>query len=265
MSYEPAMWPYRRVHTDISPELPVTEKGYRAVLVVKCACTKYAETVALKNKSALEVAKALVSIFMRWGVPDELVSDRGLEFSNSVLSHLTRLMGVRHIRTTPVNPQSNGLAENFVKTLKNMLAVMISPTQRNWDEYLPACQMYYNSMVNIATGFTPFFMMCGREMKTPSLEEIQAARKDSPSNELYVKNFTETMQLVWEMTAEVQQDKSANYNKAMGLDVQFQTYEVGEYVYVRKIPRRFYRDMEEKVKYHITVKLQLERTWSLVN
>ena len=33
-------------------------------------------------------------------------------------------------------------------------------------------------------------------------------------------------------------------------------YELGQYVFVRRIPRRFYKDQQENVKYHINLKLQ---------
>ncbi len=48
-----------------------------------------------------------------------------------------------------------------------MLSMLVSKDQRDWSSYIRLVQMRYNSTVNQATGFTPYFMMNGREMPTP--------------------------------------------------------------------------------------------------
>ncbi len=40
------------------------------------------------------------------------------------------------------------------------------------------------------------------------------------------------------------------------IDNVIKQYEIGQYVFVRRLPRRFYKDQKENVKYHINMKLQ---------
>jgi len=44
-----------------------------------------------------------------------------------------------------------------------MMAKVISTKQRDWSEYLGYVTFCYNATVYSATGFSPFFLMTGRE------------------------------------------------------------------------------------------------------
>jgi len=50
--------------------------------------TRYPEAVALKNVEAETVAEALVTMFTRVGVPQEVVRDQGTQFMSSVMKKL---------------------------------------------------------------------------------------------------------------------------------------------------------------------------------
>ena len=69
-----------RIHLDLTGELPVTEgNGSWYILVVKDFHTKYVWLFALKTKDAVAVADQLVTeLYCRWGIPEMVVSDRGL-------------------------------------------------------------------------------------------------------------------------------------------------------------------------------------------
>ena len=64
--------------------------------------------------------------------------------------------------------------------------------------------------------------------------------------------------LIWEAVGEEILQKTEHYNKVIGTDVttEIKSYEPGQYVFVRRIPRRFYKDQQENIKYHINFKLQ---------
>ena len=120
--------------------------------------------------------------------------------------------------------------------------------------------MRYNTTVNIATGFSPYFMMNGREMPTPAHEHIQSTYDKIKNVEVegYYGNLIIAMMLIWEAVGEEIINKTEHYNKTIGINVEsdIKSYEVGQYVFMRQIPRRFYKDKIENVKYHINFKLQ---------
>ena len=83
--------------------------------------TRYPEAKALKGISSEEVASALLSIFSRVGVPKEILTDQGRQFTANYMKELMKLLEINHLITTPYHPMCNGLVENFNGTLKQML------------------------------------------------------------------------------------------------------------------------------------------------
>ena len=72
--------------------------------------------------------KHLRAFFARFGVPEELSSDGGPEFSAAATADFLRQWGVRHRVSSAYFPQSNGRAEVAVKTAKRLLASSTDPT-----------------------------------------------------------------------------------------------------------------------------------------
>ncbi len=126
----------------------------------------------MKDKHAKHVARALIKYVALFGVPLTLFSDQGKEFDNELVSHLCRFVGTTKMRTTPYYPQADGLTENHVKTCKDMLATFIDPMQTDWAEYLDIVQLLYNTTVSSATGYSPLYLMFGRECSLARLENI---------------------------------------------------------------------------------------------
>jgi transposase InsO family protein len=61
-------------------------------------------------------------IFMRHGSPEILVLDKGTAFVNKTLKQVCSLLKIRKITTAPYNPRADRLAENAVRTVKDMLS-----------------------------------------------------------------------------------------------------------------------------------------------
>lgn len=154
--------------------LPISDIGqYTAVLILKCTLSKFICLEPLKDITAQSISEALVSMFTHHGVPEYIISDNGVELSNYLTTDVFKLLGTYKFHIIPLNPRANGQAENQVKTVKDMLSMLVSKDQRDWSSYFRLVQMRYNSTVNQATGFTQYFVMNGREMPTPDHEHIQ--------------------------------------------------------------------------------------------
>ena len=69
----------------------------------------------------MSTTEALRTLFGRYGLPKQLISDNGSQFISSEFVHFLRSNGVKHIRSAPYHPSSNGQAERFVQTLKRSL------------------------------------------------------------------------------------------------------------------------------------------------
>ena len=60
------------------------------------------------------------------------------------------------------------MLERFNRTLGTMLATLLEPSQRNWDEILPYVLYAYRTSIHAATGDTPFYLMYGRDAINPT-------------------------------------------------------------------------------------------------
>ncbi|PIK58927.1 hypothetical protein BSL78_04144 [Apostichopus japonicus] len=129
--------PFQRVAIDIvGPIQPKTDRNNRYILTIVDYATRYPEAVALPSIETTRVAEALITVFSRVGVPREVLTDQGTQFTSDLMREVGRLLSVRQLTTTPYHPACNGLVERFNGTLKLMLRRMCTERPRDWDRYI---------------------------------------------------------------------------------------------------------------------------------
>ena len=57
-------------------------------------------------------------MFLRYGLPEQVVSDNRPQFTSVEFAQFMRDNGIKHIKCASYYPASNGLMERFVHTLK---------------------------------------------------------------------------------------------------------------------------------------------------
>ena len=159
--------PFKRIAMDLVGPLPRTKRGNRFILTICDYATRYPEAIALSSTEASQIARELIGMFARVGVPEEILTDQGPNFMSSLLQELYRLLQIKRIRTTPYHPQTDGLVERFNGTLKAMLKKFVNRTQKDWDEYLPYLLFAYREVPQESTGFSPFELLYGRRVRGP--------------------------------------------------------------------------------------------------
>ena len=198
---EQSISPNHRVHIDLFGPLQTSSSGKKYVMVMTDAFTKYVEIVAIANKEASSVASALMDVWItRYSTPREIVSDNGKEFCNSLIKDLTRRLGILHKTTSPYHPECNASAEVFNRTMKQYIQAVIQPPFLDWEQYLPALRISYNTSVSKATLASPFSLVFGMEPHMPyfdfepsilynenshdSLSTLNLARKKAMENNI---------------------------------------------------------------------------------
>ena len=83
--------------------------------------SKFPVVKQLRKIDQRVVTTALEEIFTERGYPDELVSDNGPCYRGEQFAEFLRKKGIKHMTSSPYYPQSNGLAEAYVKVVKNMM------------------------------------------------------------------------------------------------------------------------------------------------
>ncbi|XP_076472305.1 uncharacterized protein LOC143301798 [Babylonia areolata] len=160
--------PFDRVAVDIiGPISPPSENGNRYVLTMVDYATRYPEAVPLRTITTETVAEALFNMWSRTGVPSEVLTDRGTQFTSNTMQEVYRLLAVRGLTTTPYHAQCNGLVERFNGTLKTMLRRLAQEEPRIWDRWLPALLFAYREVPQESTGYSPFELLYGRTVRGP--------------------------------------------------------------------------------------------------
>ena len=160
--------PFKRVAVDlIGPLHPVTDRGNRYILTLVDHATRYPEAIALKGIETERVAEALVDIFCRVGVPQEMLTDMGSQFTSALMNEVCRLISLKQLTTTVYHPMCNGLVERFNGSLKQMLKRMCNERPKDWDRYLNALLFAYREVPQESLKFSPFELVYGRSIRGP--------------------------------------------------------------------------------------------------
>ena len=198
----------KRVAIDLVGEIfPASSRGHRYILTVVDFATRYPEAVALKSILTTVVAEALVSIFARVGVLDEVLSDQGTQFTSALMKEVGRLLLMKQLTTTPYHPQCNGLVERFNATLKTMLKRMCSESPKDWNRYKAALLFAYREAPQKSLGFAPFEMPYGRSVKGPLqiLRQFRTREQSDPevrTTYQYVVDLRNRLEETWYMAHE---------------------------------------------------------------
>ena len=110
----------------------------------------------LPSQTAEYVADALMELFSRVGIPDEIVSHQGTNFVSNLMSQLCATLGIRKINSSPYHALTNGLVERMNDTLKSLLRKFVYDTPKTWDKVLPYILFAYREVPEASSGFSPF-------------------------------------------------------------------------------------------------------------
>ena len=151
-----------RVAMDLTLGLPLTVRGNCGVLVVMEYLTKFPVLYAITSKTADEIARHFLNYICMFGPPQELLTDQGGEFVNSILNSLCTNLGIDKRLTSSYSPSTNGMVERLNRTLLRSLETHAGDHPENWDLYLDYVALAYRTRVHSATGIPPFDLMFGR-------------------------------------------------------------------------------------------------------
>ena len=118
--------------------------------------SRYIETAKLSSESSSEVIQHAKSIFAGRGIPKQIISDNGPQYSSLEFKKFAEEYGFLHTTSSPKFPQSNSEAERAVKTVKAML-------KKSEDPYL--AMLAYQS-TPLQNGFSPSELFMNRHLRT---------------------------------------------------------------------------------------------------
>jgi len=143
-----------------------TYENNTAILVVVCVFTGFCFLRALPDKSTTTVSKHLLDIFHFFGVPAEIHSDLGTEFTGSVFTDMLANLGIQQREVAPYNPRAKGKVERLILTARSMVAKLLKGAV-DWPRVLPQVQLAINTALSAITKTSPFSLMFARSPNLP--------------------------------------------------------------------------------------------------
>ena len=198
--------------------------------------TKWPETFPVSNMLTEAVVEHLIEVTTRLGVPHELLSDNGSNFISKVMQQFCMLMGMKQIKTSPYHSQTNGMVERFNATLKRLSRKIVANPRSEWDDSLTYVLWAYRGTTHKTTGFYPYQLLFGKEMKMPLDQLIRywkgKEEEDSSSVSGYIHTLKANMEVVREMAYEREKKKEVKQKKYYDQKAKEHALEVGSFVLV---------------------------------
>ena len=161
----PWVWPnapWKRLHLDFAG--PFLGK---MLFVLVDAHSMWPEVAIMSSTTFASTIEVLRSLFARYGLPEQVVSDNGPQFTSDEFAQFLKLNGVKHIRSAPYHPASNGQVERFIQTLKRALKLSESSGQ-SFSRHLSQFLFEYRASPHATTNRPPSQLFLGRPLRTQS-------------------------------------------------------------------------------------------------
>ncbi|XP_073418731.1 uncharacterized protein [Dendrobates tinctorius] len=154
--------PWGSISMDFIVELP-TSQGKNTVLVVVDRLTKAAHFIPCVGLPTAKHTSDLIiqNVFRLHGVPDEVVSDRGVQFTSKFWQHFCAALNIKVNLSSAFHPQTNGQTERTNQTLEQYLRCFICHLQDDWVDLLPLAEFSYNNSQSASTKLSPFYANLG--------------------------------------------------------------------------------------------------------
>ncbi|KAL1258945.1 hypothetical protein QQF64_009522 [Cirrhinus molitorella] len=223
-------------------------KGFSNALIVTDHFTRYSQAFPTKSQKAYEVARILVDkYFVHYGLPARIHSDQGRDFESWLICELLSLMGIHKSRTTPYHPQGDPQPERFNRTLLTMLGTLSQEKKRRWSEHVVHLVHAYNSTKCDSMGYSPYYLMFGREARLPvDLCFGVTSDKDEVNHSRYVEKLRENLRDAYRLATEAATKRHQRNKKLYDRRVSFRVLEVGDRVLLKNLGLRGKHKLESK-------------------
>lgn len=150
--------PWHRIYADFA------ECGGKKYIIIVDAFSKWIEAIAMNRTDAESTISVLRSIFSRFGLPSQLVTDNGPPFLSLEFKEYCTKNCIKHVTSAPYRPQGNGAAENAVKTVKKVIKRALHEGE---DVSKALCKFLfqYRNVEHATTNVPPAVALLGRRLR----------------------------------------------------------------------------------------------------
>ena len=154
--------PWCSISIEIVVELPPIDRK-DAKMVVVDRFSKMAKFIpCATTTTAADTINLFIShVFSKHGLPQEIVSDRGPQFTSQLWEWILSALKIKPCQSTAFHPQLDGQTERVNQIMETYLCCYASSSQDTWLSSLPLAEFAYNNLDNNSAGASPFFVNYG--------------------------------------------------------------------------------------------------------
>jgi len=134
-------------------------------LIVVDTHSKWPEVIEMKTTTAPATIRELRQLFSSYGLPEQLVSDNGPQFTSTEFKAFLKSNGIKHTCSGPYHPSSNELAERFVQTIKRVMRANAYP-EISFHQQLMHFVLSYHTIPHSTTQVAPASLFLQRHLRT---------------------------------------------------------------------------------------------------
>ena len=224
--------PWSSVSMDFIVELPPSN-GYNAIYVCVDRLTKMAHFSPTTTEITSEGTANLYlqHIFKHHGLPIDIISDRGPQFTSKFTAKLLELLDIKGNKSTAFHPQSDGQTERVNQVLEQYLRIFCDYQQENWCQLLPLAEFAYNNAQHASTKVSPFYANYGYHPRCT----LKVLHNNDQSTNPAAENLIEKLKIIHTELRKTLETAQTRYKEQY--DVQVKTnppFKVGDLVWLSR-------------------------------
>jgi hypothetical protein len=180
--------PFQQLTMDFITDLPISN-GFDSIFIVVNQGLSKGVILMPCNKmiNTKQTVKLYIdNVFVQYGLPDVMISDRGPQFASNVFNGTMDAIRVKHKMSTAFHPQTDGQTECYNQELEAYLQIYCTYRPDEWSNKLSLAQFAHNSRTHEAIKQSPFQLMYGT--KPVALPEV-SEKTNSPVANDHIKEL----------------------------------------------------------------------------
>ena len=185
---------FRSLHLDLVGPLPTSE-CMTYLLTIIDRYTRWPEAVPLPDAKTSTCVKALIRLWIaRFGVPDDITSDRGPQFTSVLWTELGKTLGIHLRNTTAYHPQANGMIERLHRQLK--AALKARTADAHWMDHLSIVLLGLRVAWREDPDCSPAELVYGSSLRLPGEFVDPTSGRTAQPTSAFLRDLQQTMQTV---------------------------------------------------------------------
>jgi len=190
--------PWKVVEIDFITNVPSLLNNQEYSIMV--CCDRLTKMIHLSAFPGTPTATAAAISFLRnvfyiHGLPEEIITDRGSQFTSRLWEKIMKYLSIKHTTATTGHHTTVGQVERLNQSIEQFIRCFLrSFPDEDWTDWLYLAEFVYNNSKNSSTGQPPFLSFNGF---LPSFSPISSSLSSTLSKVYHIPNFTANYEKIY--------------------------------------------------------------------